>query len=45
MQKEKQKAKHTSVVRCAELGWEETSSVKEVGKERPDTMTHKYTEC
>ena len=45
LQKEKQKAKHTSLVRCAELGWEETGSVKEVGRERPYIMTQKYTEC
>lgn len=43
LQKENQNAKHTSLVRCAELGWEETGSVKEVGRERPDIMTHKYT--
>lgn len=41
MQKEKQKAERTSLARCAELGWE-TGSVKEAGRERPDTMTHKY---
>ena len=42
--KEKQKAKNTPHWSGA-LGWEETGSVKEVGRERPDIMTHKYTEC